>query len=763
MKTRQIFAMLTFLCMVLNLLPPVHTNAAIPEAAIPSETVSHALNEDSTVPIADAEDTPRHSQRAADAAILAEGTCGETVTWVLTEDGTLTISGTGNMKGYTYNTSQPWYDWRSSLTAVVIEEGVTSIGHGVFENCASLVSVTIPSSVTSIDYNAFRGCTSLVSVSIPEGVTSIGQYAFEGCTSLVSVSIPEGVTTIGDGAFYQCSSLTAISLPDTVTTLGRFAFQKCSSLREVRLSSNLTAIASYAFSRCVKLQSIRIPEGVTGIGTEAFYDCKSLETVYLPGTLTDIGTDAFYPCLKLTRTVYCGTSEQLSQLFISSHNNSSLFNGFSFHEVDRPADCITPSVCLICEKTVTEALGHSWKDADCQNPKTCTVCGVSEGEPSGLHVWQEGTCATCGVIGGNCGDSAYWVLSEDGVLTISGSGSMQDFPGTSDMSWYAYKDVITAAVIEDGITGISGYAFYNCTALTTVTVGKDVKKIGNYAFSECPSLAGITVSSENPYFTSDAHGVLFDRSMKMLIKYPAAATGAYTVPDTVQVIGSAAFYGCSNLTALTLPATLTTIENQAFRHCSALTSLDIPSGVQTIGIAAFYGCSGLTSIALPENLTVINETLFYKCTALETVAIPAGVTSINANAFRNCNALSLVIFCGTQEQWDAITIGSNNTALTDAQLQYHSWSSSSCTVAGTCTVCGTVKEAAGHNFEDGVCAACKLNIAQVADLDGDGKITAFDAQILAEALANCRSLTEEQWDALAGLVPKDIVNYILGR
>lgn len=369
MKTRQIFAMLTFLCMVLNLLPPVHTNAAIPEAAIPSETVSHALEEDSAVTIADAEDTQRRSQRTAETTILAEGTCGEAVTWVLTEDGTLTISGTGNMTGYTYNTSQPWYDWRSSLTAVVIEEGVTSIGNGVFAYCDSLVSVTIPSSVTSIDYNAFKACTSLVSVSIPEGVTSIGQSAFQGCTSLVSVSIPEGLTTIGFGTFYECSSLTAISLPDTVTTLGQAAFSKCSSLEEVRLSSGLTTIGANTFFRCVKLQSIRIPEGVAGIGTEAFYDCQALETVYLPSTLTDIMDEAFYPCLKLTRTVYCGTSEQLSQVFISSTGNSSLFNGFSFHEVDRPADCITPSVCLICGKTVTEALATVGRTRTVKTPK----------------------------------------------------------------------------------------------------------------------------------------------------------------------------------------------------------------------------------------------------------------------------------------------------------------------------------------------------------------------------------------------------------
>ncbi|MBE5747485.1 MAG: leucine-rich repeat domain-containing protein [Clostridiales bacterium] len=79
---------------------------------------------------------------------------------------------------------------------------------GAFYGCSSLTEIVIPEGVTSIGDGAFRGCTSLTSVVIPERVTSIGGYAFYGCSSLTEIVIPEGVTNIGDYAVYGCTNLT---------------------------------------------------------------------------------------------------------------------------------------------------------------------------------------------------------------------------------------------------------------------------------------------------------------------------------------------------------------------------------------------------------------------------------------------------------------------------------------------------------------------------------------------------------------------------
>lgn len=96
-------------------------------------------------------------------ASAQSGTCGENLTWTLSND-ILTISGTGAMNGYSSYSNAPWYSYCSSITTVIIEDEVTSIGEWAFYNCSGMTSVTIGESVTSIDYRAFEGCSSLTSV-----------------------------------------------------------------------------------------------------------------------------------------------------------------------------------------------------------------------------------------------------------------------------------------------------------------------------------------------------------------------------------------------------------------------------------------------------------------------------------------------------------------------------------------------------------------------------------------------------------------------
>ena len=139
----------------------------------------------------------------------ASGTCGENLTWTLSDDGVLTISGTGDMTDYySYSEFAPWHEYADRIQTVIIGKGVTGIGSYAFSDCSSLTSVSIPDSVTSIGYGTFYGCSSLPGVTIPNGVTSIGALAFENCNSLTNVNIPNGVTYIEYGTFYGCSSLT---------------------------------------------------------------------------------------------------------------------------------------------------------------------------------------------------------------------------------------------------------------------------------------------------------------------------------------------------------------------------------------------------------------------------------------------------------------------------------------------------------------------------------------------------------------------------
>lgn len=149
------------------------------------------------------------------------GTCGDNLTWDLTNDSVLTISGTGPMTDYSYYT--PWEAY--NFTRIVINQGVTSIGDHAFHGCIYLTSIEIPNSVTSIGIQAFMGCRELVSIELPNSITSIGKDAFYECRNLTSVTIPNSLTCIESGTFHDCG-LKSLTIGKDVT-IGDCAFYNC--------------------------------------------------------------------------------------------------------------------------------------------------------------------------------------------------------------------------------------------------------------------------------------------------------------------------------------------------------------------------------------------------------------------------------------------------------------------------------------------------------------------------------------------------------
>ena len=280
----------------------------------------------------------------------------DNLTWTLYNNGTLTISGSGAMQDYDYN-SPAFYN--SNIKKVVIEDGVTSIGDFAFSRCSSLTSITIPSSVTSIEASAFEDCSSLTSITILGDVTSIGYNAFSDCTSLTSITIPKSVKSIENNAFSGCTALTEVLLEGgstltytdlgvdankvvtrwnegdltwtltadgTMTISGKGAMKDYNSadnspaydnsnIIKVVIEDGITSIGNDAFSVCTGLTSITIPDSVTSIGNSAFSDCISLTGITISKSVASIGSNVFDGCTALTKVFLEGGSTLTSESF----------------------------------------------------------------------------------------------------------------------------------------------------------------------------------------------------------------------------------------------------------------------------------------------------------------------------------------------------------------------------------------------------------------------------------------------------------------
>ena len=203
---------------------------------------------------------------------------------------------------------------------------------------------------------------------------------------------------------------------------------------------------------------------------------------------------------------------------------------------------------------------------------------------------------------------------------------------------------LTSVTIPNSVTSIGAYAFYYCDALTSITIPNSVTSIGYYAFYNCYSLTKTNYTgdiagwcnikfgsgSANPMFCSH-NFYINDQEIKDLV-----------IPNSVTSIGGAAFYGCSSLTSVTIPNSVTSIGGAAFYECFALTSVTIPNSVTSIGAYAFYYCDDLTSITIPNSVTSIKEYTFSNCSSLTSVTIPNSVTSIGNGAFEDCSSLTSV-------------------------------------------------------------------------------------------------------------------------
>lgn len=217
-----------------------------------------------------------------------EGVCGRDLEWSFT-DGTLTITGSGDMADYTTLESIPWYSLRDRILRLELPEGLTRVGDMAFYGCTRLTSVTIPASVKTIGKLAFCHCTGLSILRLQSGLQTIGESAFEMCGSLQDLRLPSTVTRLDRQAFYGCASLASVTVPETVRDMGSGVFAHCVSLIRAKIQAPLETLPRWTFYGCTSLTSIELPPQTKSVGRYCVYGCTSLSVIYYGGEPGDAG------------------------------------------------------------------------------------------------------------------------------------------------------------------------------------------------------------------------------------------------------------------------------------------------------------------------------------------------------------------------------------------------------------------------------------------------------------------------------------------
>ena len=619
----------------------------------------------------------------------ASGTCGDNATWVLDNNGTLTISGSGAMKS-----GSPWGEYKDNITSVVIESGITNIGDQAFQGCRNLTTVQVGDTVNEIGAFAFDKCVSLSSINLPAGVTVIDFGAFQYCSALTSIDLPEGLTKIESMAFscagltsltlpasvqsiegeaFSATKLTSFSWPEQITTIPYSAFESCSLLTSIEIPDTVQTIESRAFSYCDGLTSFTIPDGVSIIDEETFKKCSNLNSVVIPASVTAIKGGAFEECLNLQDVYYSGKKSDWDNITISTTgligdiNSATILQKASKHysneheyvwtetgdgwsvsavdkETSQTTETVTATYEILTAPTCTEE-GAGRYTAAFTNAELETKIKDVVLSATG-HVWQE----------------PVWKWNNSNASATAAFTCANDSSHTETIdATITAPDETTEPFFTATVTGPDGKEYTSQRARSTGTIDENI----NWYISENYNTNKKTLS----IYGNGGAMHSFANVEEVPWHYFSDEIDQIYISNVTN-ISDYAFYGLSRVSSIEIVAKITSIGAHAFEHCSSLTAISLPESLGTIGESAFAS-SGITTIVIPESTKQIFSNAFSNCSQLETVIFFKSLTSIGNNAFSGCSALTTVRFEGLPQEWESVQIGSGNTALYNATKRYN--------------------------------------------------------------------------------------------
>jgi len=478
-------------------------------------------------------------------------------------EGTMYLSGTGDIPGWDGPVYTPWEDLAPEVHTVYIDDGITGLCPRAFFDFTALTTVRLPNTLAVINEDAFFGCVNLT-------------WIFNGDLEL---ALPHSVKRIEYGAFCGCDSLTSLNLGG-VETVGECAFLGCETLRQVTFPATLRRIDAMAFGYCYQLRSITFPAGLTALGAGAFDSCYSLLDIRFQGNAPTFGADVFrsdYAAVKANAYYPMGNATW------TAAKRQNYGGQLTWLPVD--AACVALGTC---GENAAWRLDHTG---------LLTVSGTGAmydydtvHYPPWYGFWEQITA----------------VVVEEGITEVGSTAF--------------YKCYHLASIsLPQSLTRLGRSAIFDCDRLTTLSLGPNVADVGDSNFTNCDLLTAYRVDPNNQTFTADTQGALYTRDMTLLISVPGGFQGHFTIPYGVREIHDSAFDCYKGLTGVTIPGTVEIIGNSAFSCCFGLRSVVIPGSVKRIEHAAFWCCDNLERVCFLGNAPQFEEdAVFVNVSALVT-------------------------------------------------------------------------------------------------------------------------------------------------
>jgi len=479
---------------------------------------------------------------------VADGTCGDNLTWRLTVGGDLIVSGSGDMYDYDYDA--PWYDYRASIKKVTISEGVTAIGCSAFAHCENLASANIPDHVERIGWDAFWN-TNISSVYIPKSVREIWNAAFGDCDNLVSIVVdaenPEYDSRNGCNAIIETSENRLISgcastiIPDGVVNIAQFAFIGCDNLTSITFPESLNVIEYRAYWTCSGLTSITIPKSVECIDQQAFGYCYNLRTVSVDNE--NAHYDSRDNCNAIietkTNTIIRGTAQTVIP------EDVKVIGDFAF------------SGCLPMKNyNIPEGVTSIGNYAFCQCNNLVSI-----------HIPQ-----SVNTIGEYAFYNCYNLTSVELPQSVA---EIRDYT-------FAYCSKLSSVSFPDELKVIGVAAFRSCSSIKTVAMPNSVERVGMSAFEYCDNLESVLLSENIDSINHSTFAVCIN--LRNVV-----------IPNNVIYIGQAAFGLCFSMETLVIGKSVETIGGNAFNQCLALSRIDsYATTPPLVGNRAFYKVDATT-------------------------------------------------------------------------------------------------------------------------------------------------------------------------